>query len=151
MLALNQVLTYTHPNVLARYRKDFPNNTMPADETLCELIKFLWLIHKHEQDKKQSPHDEALHFTCMMHEEMRELDDMWHTFLLFTQDYQQFCLNHFGYFIHHHPFDEKDKVAINQHYELELNRYLCYIHDQLGDETLQKWFLNNAEDKCQDE
>lgn len=151
MLALSTVLSYKNPSVLARYRRDFPKNAMPADEAFSELIKFLWLIYRHEQDKQQSPHDDALHFICMMHEEMRELDDMWHTFLLFTQDYQQFCLNHFGYFIHHHPFDENDKVAIDQRYELELTRYLHYINDHLGDETLKKWFLNETEDEYQNE
>jgi len=140
MLELNKLLSYTHLNVCARYNKDFPNNTMTADEALSELIKFFWLIDKHERDKKQSPHDESLHFICMMHEEMREIDDMWHTFLLFTEDYQRFCADNFGHFIHHHPFNDRDKISINERYELELNRYLSYIYDQLGSEVLKKWF-----------
>ncbi len=32
-----------------------------------------------------------------------EVDELWHTFLLFTQDYQKFCEECFGRFIHHVP------------------------------------------------
>ncbi len=41
------------------------------------------------------------------------LDPLWHTFLLFTKDYQRFCQTLGVPFIHHQPFDDavdRDKV-----------------------------------------
>jgi hypothetical protein len=33
----------------------------------------------------------------------QEMDEVWHTFILFTKDYQQFCETAVGRFIHHYP------------------------------------------------
>lgn len=33
-------------------------------------------------------------------------DEFWHAFILHTRDYNQFCLKHFGEFLHHEPFDD---------------------------------------------
>ncbi len=32
-----------------------------------------------------------------------KIDEMWHNFILFTLDYEEFCLTRFGRFIHHRP------------------------------------------------
>jgi len=34
------------------------------------------------------------------------IDAMWHTFLLFTKDYRQFCDAYLGRFIEHEPFED---------------------------------------------
>ena len=31
------------------------------------------------------------------------VDDLWHTFILFTKEYASFCENHIGRFLHHYP------------------------------------------------
>lgn len=33
----------------------------------------------------------------------RDVDEVWHTFILFTADYAEFCADVFGHFIHHQP------------------------------------------------
>jgi len=33
----------------------------------------------------------------------QKIDEMWHNFILFTFDYEEFCLTRFGRFIHHRP------------------------------------------------
>jgi len=33
----------------------------------------------------------------------REVDAVWHTFILFTKDYAKFCQEAFGFFLHHQP------------------------------------------------
>ena len=139
MLNLEQLLLYKNPHVLARYERDFSHNRLTAEEALSELIKYFWLCHQHSKDKESSQND-SLQFTCMMHAEMHELDAMWHTFLLFTQEYQEFCLTYFGYFIHHAPLTEENKLSINDNYDIELERFLSYLYDKLGLNTLSKWF-----------
>ena len=70
---------------------------------------------------------------------MAEIDDMWHTFLMFTEDYANFCERYFGRFIHHSPRDENEKINPDV-FELELTRFLSYVYDKLGEETVSVWF-----------
>ncbi|MDP3992970.1 MAG: hypothetical protein Q8Q05_02030 [bacterium] len=39
------------------------------------------------------------------------IDEMWHCFVLHTQEYAKFCSQHFGQFIHHSPSDGPAKSA----------------------------------------
>ena len=39
----------------------------------------------------------------------KEIDEAWHAFILHTQEYAAYCLNRFGKFIHHRPFDILDE------------------------------------------
>lgn len=71
---------------------------------------------------------------------MSDMDNMWHTFLLFTKDYYEFCSNHLGgVFFHHEPIINNDNT-LDENYEQELTLYLSYIYDNLGEDTLMKWF-----------
>lgn len=140
-LILNQLIQYQNKNLLARYKKDYPDSIMQPEEALIELMKFIWLCIKYKDDKKKFPDADFLDFTCVIHTEMRDIDNMWHTFLLFTQDYQAFCQTYLnGIFFHHHPFLNTGEDISKESYELELNRYLSYIGDNLGIDTLKKWF-----------
>ena len=41
-----------------------------------------------------------------------KIDEMWHNFILFTADYEEFCLQYAGRFLHHRPRRRDDpKVA----------------------------------------
>lgn len=133
------MLSYHHQPILKRYADDFPNNNMSAQEAFSELIKYIWLCKKHEEDRGKLQ-DEALNFTCFIHEEMREIDDMWHTFLLFTQEYHKFCQLYVGYFFHHQPYTGEQEAMSPLQYQRELTSYLTYIYDNLGEATVRKWF-----------
>lgn len=134
------LMTYKHEMVISRYRNEYPNASMSAEETFTELMKYFWLCQKHASDKKHLPEDDSLNFKCAIHVEMEEIDNMWHTFLLFTRDYLAFCNKFFaGEFIHHDPLSEKINIS-KEAYESELQRYLTYIYENLGEETLMKWF-----------
>ncbi len=136
---LAKALSYSNPALLERYRRDYPNNQLSAEEALRELIKYLWLCEKHRQDCAAFPDNTALHFPCSMYPEMAEIDDMWHTFLLFTKAYQDFCHTYLGRFVHHLPKTPSDHIT-PEVFELELTRYLFYVYDCLGEETVKKWF-----------
>ena len=141
-----EVFNYTNQHVLNRYKKDYPHNRLSAEDALAELTKYFWLCYQHRQAKKNNPDDLSLNFVCAMHEDMMEIDDMWHTFLLFTHDYHEFCQHYFGEYLHHVPTTEKNKPTVAE-YERELTCYFSYIYDNLGEATLKKWFaktLNEA-------
>jgi len=52
-----------------------------------------------------------------------QVDDFWHSFLLFTMPYQRWCDRHFGEFIHHFPSDEPDENGWKISTELMLTTY----------------------------
>jgi hypothetical protein len=41
----------------------------------------------------------------------KEVDEIWHQFILFTREYQEFCHTVFGEFIHHAPVTSRDPLA----------------------------------------
>ena len=45
---LSNMLEYQNSQVIHRYKKDYPNNTLTAEEAFSELIKYFWLCQKHQ-------------------------------------------------------------------------------------------------------
>ncbi len=136
---LDYLLAYQNPDVIERYKNDYPSNELGPEDALKELLKYFWLNEKLKSDKTHAPTNENLFFDCAIHSEMREIDTMWHTFLLFTKDYAAFCQRYFGKFIHHQPV-QKESITSRKKQELELRRFLSYVYDNLGEETLVLWF-----------
>lgn len=135
---LHTLLNYRHPHVLNRYERDYPLSNLSATQAWTEFLKFVWLARKHQQEKIFYPDDVALQFHCSIYTEMRDIDNIWHTFLLFTQDYNEFCQRYLnGEFFHHQPLE---LAADKENNVTQLERYLSYIYDNLGAETLALWF-----------
>ncbi len=137
---LKDVLTYKNPRVLLRFHELYPQHQDKADYLFEELLKYLWLGRKHEWDKAQNPHNLDLDFICVMHEEMRMIDEMWHAFIIFTRDYADFCQSYFGHFIHHVPNVVEDQPIVSTDFENQTRLFLDYVYEQLGEETLLNWF-----------
>jgi hypothetical protein len=139
--SLSEILKYKNVHVLNRYQKDYPNAILSPEKTFTELLKYIWLVAKHDHDRKKNPLDSSLNFHCIMHEEMFDMDNMWHTFLLFTKDYHDFCKKYLkDDFLHHYPLIDENEQQTSSEYANELDYYLSYIYDHLGCETLRKWF-----------
>lgn len=138
---LSTLLSYQNKDVFERYVLDYPNNQLTPEDAFQELMKFFWLSLKHEAEKLSSPNDEQLVFICGIHSEMKEIDDMWHTFLLFTKEYMVFCKEYLGRFFHHCPTTEDQKSEFEKNdFETDFFRFLSFVYEQLGEQTLRKWF-----------
>ncbi|HAT1994831.1 TPA: hypothetical protein ACT9MM_001425 [Legionella pneumophila] len=138
---LKHLLSYRNKNVLERYTMDYPNNCLTSEEAFQELMKFFWLSLKHKAEKLCAPTNTELDFICGIHSEMKEIDDMWHTFLLFTKDYAAFCKNYLDIFFHHSPTTNEQKLEVNkQDFANDFSKFLSFTYDYLGEETVQKWF-----------
>lgn len=87
---IQKVMDYQMPNIIARYRKDYKVSEEDAKIHEVELKRYLILAG--DSDAGES--------LGMM---SSEVDNLWHTFLLFTKEYQGFCNDMFGKFIHHCP------------------------------------------------
>jgi hypothetical protein len=139
---LKCLMNYKNNKILLRYDKDYPAAKMGSKEAFKELMKYIWLHYKHEAEKKIS-NNKALNFSCLIHEEMIDIDNMWHTFLLFTKDYHAFCNDYLdGIFLHHDPIGASEEKVLYDNYDQELSLYLSYIYDNLGEDTVLKWFNN---------
>lgn len=138
--ALEEVLAYRNPSVLRRFRREHPEAADSAERLFDDLLRFFWISRRHAADRLAAPADPALDFVLIMDEEMRMIDQMWHVFLLYTQDYADFCARYFGEFLHHLP----DVVPALEGAAFDpaenLTRFLSYLYDRLGADTVERWF-----------
>jgi hypothetical protein len=142
LVSLTEVLKYQNPAVLKLYVQNYPNNKLNAETAFKETLKYLWLCKKHEADRLHYPDDKTLPPRCVMLRSMREIDEMWHEFILFTRDYSQFCNTYFGEYCHHLP-NIFDNMPVSPEAEQEeIAKLLPYIYDHLGDETMRVWFAD---------
>lgn len=140
MISLEHLLEYQHPRVVASYRRDHPHNAEKADALYVEMLKFLWISKKHRADRLAHPEDESLQFDFVMHQEMRDIDNMWHTFVLYTKDYTEFCHKYFGEYLHHQPDVALESTQTPGEFAQDLEKFLSYVYDVLGEETVRRWF-----------
>lgn len=113
-----------------------------SDLIFEDLMRFFWASKQHEKAKEQNPQNPQLDFIYIMDEEMKGIDQMWHLFLLYTQDYSDFCFKYFGQFLHHLPdlVDPEPSHADTVRFEMNLEKFLNYTYDLLGEEVIKRWY-----------
>lgn len=90
---VERAMAFDLSEVVGRYQKDFGVDDETAALHDVELKRYLTLA--------------ALYPDAPLGMNGR-VDDLWHTFLVFTESYQRFCQEVAGYFIHHRPTDEEE-------------------------------------------
>ena len=144
--ALQDLLAYQNPAVLKLYVQNYPNNRLSAEDAFRETLQYLWLSVKHTLDRAAQPDNADIPPRCIMLRSMREIDEMWHEFILFTRDYSDFCQHYFGEYLHHLP-NIFDNMPVSREDETaEINKLLPYIYDHLGETTMRIWFAEYLED-----
>lgn len=111
-------------------------------------MRFFWCSKKHYLDRHAEPKNEAVQFTFIMDEDMRVSDQMWHTFLLYTEDYMNFCKRYFDEYLYHQPDLVPTFEAGSFDFESNLVKFLDYVYENLGEEEVRRWFarsLNSAQ------
>lgn len=143
--ALAELLEYRHPAVIRSYVRTFGCAEKQALDLFEDMLKFLWISRKHIADRDARPGDPALDFVFVMHEEMRETDNMWHNFILYTKDYTEFCRRYFGEYLHHQPDIADSMSQAEDDFTEHMEKYLSYVYDNLGEETVRRWFAAHLE------
>jgi hypothetical protein len=92
-LPLN-IQSYKNDSVINIYCERYGSDLQNADEIFKDTIEFLWTSAI--GSKTLSP--------------SKEIDDMWHVFILHTKDYETFCKEQLGKFVHHTPCSMSAKV-----------------------------------------
>jgi hypothetical protein len=130
--SLADVLAYEHPGVVRRYCKEHMATPEEAAEIFREMLKWLYLSYR----ATEGPGG----FGCVMLPEIEKIDWMWHTFLLFTQDYADFCARYFGVFLHHVPNESEEEAPADEAvFRAVLEKQYSFVYDVLGEETLTAW------------
>ncbi len=80
-------LQYLNPGVVERIRKETGVTMEEATQIFTDTKMFLWLCANTSKAVAPSP----------------AIDEGWHAFILFTRDYERYCLKFLGRFIHHQP------------------------------------------------
>jgi hypothetical protein len=139
---LPSLLEYKNPRVLKLYEQNYPRNKLSSEQAFQETLKYLWLTRKHALDLQGNGTDPGLPRACIMLRSMQEIDEMWHEFILFTQDYTEFCHQYFGEYLHHLPNIFDNAPMPERELNSEVAKLLPYIFDNLGEETMRTWFAS---------
>ena len=128
---LNTVITFKNINIINRFSKENPNISIEnCQKIFTETLKWLWLCN-------ESYYDNVEKIFLFIYDDSLIIDKMWHNFILFTKEYQNFCLENFGRFIQHSPNNDEDE---NTDFDRDLSNMYSYIYDKLGEDTLNLWF-----------
>jgi hypothetical protein len=133
---LQRILAYTNEDILSRFEDQFTIDTEEIKDIFTETKKFLYLV--------QQP-------GIFIPDELLIVDEMWHNFILFTKEYQAFCNDCFGRYLHHLPASKAEKelqrkLALEDparqkaDFEKRLSYVIGQAYDLLGETTVRKWF-----------
>ena len=130
-ITLNKVLEYKNDEVINRFTVLYDIDEQEASRIFNETLKWLWLGNKING--------------IFIDDSTLIIDEMWHNFILFTQDYEKFCLTNFGRYIHHQPEKRKQQEWYNNSFNIEEHRKKLEglyenIYDHLGEKTLLIWY-----------
>jgi len=146
---LEEVLRYRNEEVIRRFLQTWDMPRAEAEDLFDETKKWLWLNAYLTKPGERPP---GLAITYPL----RLLDEMWHTFILDTYEYTQFCERYFGYFLHHQPTTQeeidtldatrqRDPDELRTETAAEFRKQYELIYDHLGPETLAKWYSDYLE------
>jgi hypothetical protein len=142
------VLTYRQPEVVRKFVERYDVTPREARALFVEMLRWLWLAAAYRQDAlagRRGLPRLAIDTPLVM------LDEMWHTFLLFTHDYADFCARYLGTFVHHVPTPAETRRRRRRRASLDprgllraerrrLTRQYGYVYDRLGGRALVRWY-----------
>ncbi len=131
---IQEVLSYDFPSLVENFSRRFKLPKRECIEIFTETKKWLWLANEFEFDRAVS----AVNIEELpLFPHLLIIDEMWHSFILFTVPYSEFCNSFFGAYIHHHPnlSPESSKRKTSK----LLAWFVDYVSDKLGEATAVKW------------
>lgn len=133
---LERILAYSNEDVISRFTDMYELPEEEAGDIFNETKKFLYICRMPG---------------IFIPDDLLIVDEMWHNFILFTKEYQRFCNEYFGSYIHHLPASKKEKELqrqkssedaenANKEFNEKLSVMLNTAYDVLGEDTVIKWF-----------
>ena len=146
---LDVVMAYENPDVIERYLVDHGGDPAHAKVLFDDVKRWLWMCAEAKRETAAGLEVP----TPTIFDEQGALDDMWHTFILFTPAYVAFCFENFGTYLHHEPTPERIKreyEAAPAQTRLEgmqeraalRRRVALYTFEKLGPDVARRWYLS---------
>jgi hypothetical protein len=137
LVALADVVAYRHPEVVARFCDAWDVAPPEARRIFADLMRYLWLTHVPGAGEIGP---------------VRIVDEMWHTFLVYTIDYRAFSQRYFGAMVEHQPTLARDKRAFarlqrrspqraKREVAAEVERDAALVIDHLGARVAHRWYI----------
>ena len=146
---LNRILKYKNPEVVARFSKSLGISKKASEVVFEDMLRFLWLTKRVEVQREKNSRKPLPDVSIL--EPMLIIDEMWHTFVLYTKEYMAFSEYYFGHFMHHEPtpvlrpeitqMHDDHEAPISYHSTgEELEQLIEYVWDELGEDVALRWF-----------
>lgn len=117
---LDHVLAYKNKEIVLRFIKKLKLSEKKAIMLFEDMLRFLWMCGTNKGKGLVPP---------IM------IDKAWHEFLMFTEDYQKFCQQNFGHFIHHRPNRSDDPPSDGS----EVSNSKAIYAEHLGADLSKNW------------
>lgn len=126
---LERLKEYKHPDLLKRFAKDFGVSVSEAALLFEDTKEWLYLVSRHGE--------------LPLPIQLTIIDEVWHTFLLFNRDYDEFCKDYLGGAVHHIP---EDAETIEKQTSYNLRDFVTLVYDELGEQTAIRWIRDIPRD-----
>ncbi|MCA8090569.1 hypothetical protein LGM65_06635 [Burkholderia anthina] len=138
-----ELIEYKNDSVIKKFRDEWSLSEQAACDIFEETKKFLFLAN----------YAQKRCVTFEIDESVLIIDKMWHTFILFTKEYSEFCDVFFGKMLHHTPFCrahliEKIRdlsshgISLSEYKRNRLQQQIDIIHETFGIGTVKKWYVD---------
>jgi hypothetical protein len=130
---INMALAYDNPDIIKKFSTEYNIEFNLSSQYFTELKKFLFLCSNHSEILAPSA----------------EIDKIWHTFILFTKDYREYCFYFLGKFIDHIPDVKKNEETVAKENYLQ-NTIIAYENEfaDLNNDIWQIPFYGKNEADC---
>ena len=144
--SIDNILSYKNPYVLKASRKLYTHYDLSEDEASLifeDLLRFLWLVATVNQRKKENPNWDAPDISISY--SMLIIDQFWHTFIMNTKDYMNFCDEYLGGYVHHPLpiekfFKHKKTLGEDKANEIFIVEMATCVVDYFGGDIAWRWF-----------
>jgi hypothetical protein len=150
-LSLRRILSYENPEIVAKFCLDLNVSKKVGETVFKDLLRYLYLGPRLCQisQRKTKKNENLPTFALNITDEMLIIDEMWHVFVLYTQEYVAFGDTYFGHYVHHVPTPTtvrqvpvgELKKSARERYRARLAVYMEFICDELGEDVLKRWFV----------
>ena len=127
---INLALSYENADIIEKLCSEYDFEKELAKEYFIEVKKFLYLCANTTDRLAPSA----------------EIDKIWHTFILFTKDYRQYCIHFLGKLIDHVPEVKKDTSTPTENCLLNTITNYESVFGELNNNVWQVPFKNETED-----
>lgn len=129
---LSTIVSYECDTAVRLFRRYYVLDHEAAKDVFSDVLRWLWLGQFHARDL-----DRRKPAALDIFPAMRVVDEMWHSFVLCTPDYSEFCTSHFGAYIHHVP---EAPLTVSGDGGSTLPGCIDYTIRVLGRSTAFRWF-----------